>query len=99
MNSHMPRGILGLFFFASMQLLVLNLLLHDIAKTYSSIVIAAESNSLSASTIASEVIIVGKYYAVVIDAGSTGSRSFVFNITETVSSDSSSSDEKLTNQR
>ncbi len=81
----MSRTIMSLFVLSVLQLLVLNILLSDTAKKgYSSIVCASEHPS--SLTTAYEAVKEGQhYYAVVIDAGSTGSRSFVFNITETLS--------------
>ena len=68
------RTILRFLQLALFPLLLPNYSLHSI--------FAAASTSLFSNA---DDVTIGSYYAVVIDAGSTGSRSFVFNITETVS--------------
>ena len=93
MTFHLSRSIMSLFFVLTvLQLSVINILLSDTAKGFSSIVCAAEPSAAPTNLNG------GQYYAVVIDAGSTGSRSFVFNITETLSGESTVEGNQL-NQR
>lgn len=81
----LSRSMMSMFtVLGVLQLAVWNILSPDTANGgYSSIVCAA-----AAPTTAYEAVNGKQYYAVVIDAGSTGSRSFVFNITESVSGES-----------